>query len=273
MKLEAMDVLIVDDDEVLLETATDTLQSLGLKVEQAGSGLEALGMIKHRHEIGKGYNIVILDLKMPDIDGIETVRRIRSEIDKNTPILLISAYEWSDIEKEAKDAGANGFLSKPLFRSTLYDKISEILGKEAQSLEPENDYSDLAGLNILVTEDNEINWEIISTLLSMYGINTERAENGRVCLDKMKQAKQGSYTLIFMDIQMPEMNGLDATRAIRKLDDPWASSIPIIAMTADAFSENVTECMNAGMNGHIAKPIDIKLVLKEIRRIKEETNQ
>ena len=273
MKLEAMDVLIVDDDEVLLQTATDTLQSLGLKVEQAGSGLEALGMIKHRHEIGKGYNIVILDLKMPDIDGIETVRRIRSEIDKNTPILLISAYEWSDIEKEAKDAGANGFLSKPLFRSTLYDKISEILGKEAQSLEPENDYSDLAGLNILVTEDNEINWEIISTLLSMYGINTERAENGRVCLEKMKQAKEGSYTLIFMDIQMPEMNGLDATRAIRKLDDPWASSIPIIAMTADAFSENVTECMNAGMNGHIAKPIDIKLVLKEIRRIKEETNQ
>ena len=273
MKLEAMDVLIVDDDEVLLQTATDTLESLGLKVEQAGSGLEALGMIKHRHEIGKGYNIVILDLKMPDIDGIETVRRIRSEIDKNTPILLISAYEWSDIEKEAKDAGANGFLSKPLFRSTLYDKISEILGKEAQSLEPENDYSDLAGLNILVTEDNEINWEIISTLLSMYGINTERAENGRVCLEKMKQAKEGSYTLIFMDIQMPEMNGLDATRAIRKLDDPWASSIPIIAMTADAFSENVTECMNAGMNGHIAKPIDIKLVLKEIRRIKEETNQ
>ena len=273
MKLDALDVLIVDDDEVLLQTATDTLESLGLKVEQGSSGLEALGMIKHRHEIGKGYNIVILDLKMPDIDGIETVRRIRAEIDKNTPILLISAYEWSDIEKEAKDAGANGFLGKPLFRSTLYDKISEILGKETQSLEPENDYSDLEGLNILVTEDNEINWEIISTLLSMYGINSERAENGRVCLDKMKEAKQGAYTLIFMDIQMPEMNGLDATRAIRKLDDPWASSIPIIAMTADAFSENVTECMNAGMNGHIAKPIDIKLVLKEIRRIKEETKQ
>ena len=107
-------------------------------------------------------------------------------------------------------------------------------------------------------------------MLSMVGITTERAENGRICVEKMADAKEGSYTLIFMDIQMPEMNGLDATRAIRKLDDPWASSIPIIAMTADAFSENITECLNAGMNGHIAKPIDIKLVIKEIRRIKEE---
>ena len=107
----------------------------------------------------------------------------------------------------------------------------------------------------------------------MYGITTERAENGRVCLDKMKQAEKGKYTLIFMHIQMPEMNGLDATRAIRALDDSWASNIPIIAMTADAFSENVTECLNAGMNGHIAKPIDIKVVIKEIRRIREEFKQ
>ena len=107
-------------------------------------------------------------------------------------------------------------------------------------------------------------------MLGMFGITTERAENGRICVDKMANAKQGDYALIFMDIQMPEMNGLDATRNIRKLEDPWASSIPIIAMTADAFSENVAECMNAGMNGHIAKPIDIKLVIKEIRRIKEE---
>ena len=273
MKLDEMDVLIVDDDEVLLQTATETLESLGLKAEQASSGLEALGMIKHRHEIGKGYDIVIVDLKMPDIDGVETIRRIRSEIDNNTPILLISAYEWADIEKKAKEAGANGFLSKPLFRSTLYDKINDILGREAKSIEPESDYSDLEGLNILITEDNDINWEIISTLLSMYGITTERAENGRVCLDKMKQAEKGKYTLIFMDIQMPEMNGLDATRAIRALDDSWASNIPIIAMTADAFSENVTECLNAGMNGHIAKPIDIKVVIKEIRRIREEFKQ
>ena len=273
MKLDPVDVLIVDDDEVLLETAVDTLESLGVTADRATSGLEALGMIAHRHETGRDYGVVILDWKMPEIDGVETIRRIRSEVNPDTPVLLISAYEWSDIEEKAKEAGANGFLTKPLFRSTLYDKLSEILGTEITSVEPETDYSDLEGLNILVAEDNEINWEIISALLSMYGITTERAENGRICVEKMKQAAKGSYTLIFMDIQMPEMNGLDATRAIRSLQDPWASSIPIVAMTADAFSENVTECLNAGMNGHIAKPIDIKLVIKEIRRIREENKK
>ena len=270
MMLEPMDVLIVDDDELLLETAVETLESLGVTADRAGSGLEALRMIKERHETGQDYRVAILDWKMPDIDGIETIRRIRSEVGSDTAILLASAYDWSDIEDKAKEAGANGFVVKPLFRSKLYDKINSILGTEVKSVEPENDYSDLQGMSILIAEDNDINWEIISAMLSMFGITTERAENGRICVEKMKQAEKGSYALIFMDIQMPEMNGLDATRNIRKLDDPWASSIPIVAMTADAFSENVTECMNAGMNGHIAKPIDIKLVIKEIRRIKEE---
>lgn len=270
MMLDSMDVLIVDDDEVLLETAADTLESLGVTADRAGSGIEALGMIEHRHRAGKDYSVVIIDWKMPDLDGIETIRRIRGEVGAKTPILLVSAYDWSDIEDKAKEAGADGFVSKPLFRSKLYDKINTLLGTESKSVEPETDYSDLEGLNILIAEDNDINWEIISTMLSMFGITTERAENGRICLEKMSQAAEGSYTLIFMDIQMPEMNGLEATRRIRALDDPWASSIPIIAMTADAFSENVTECLNAGMNGHIAKPIDIKLVIKEIRRIKEE---
>ena len=270
MKLEPMDVLVVDDDEIFLETAVDTLDSLGVEADRAGSGPEAIGMIRRRHEAGRDYRIVILDWKMPEVDGVETIRRIREEADKDLPILLISAYDWSDIEDQAKDAGANGFVSKPLFRSTLYDKINEILGTVANSVEPENDYSDIAGMNILVAEDNDINWEIISTLLGMYGITAERAENGRICVEKLSAAAKDSFDLVFMDIQMPEMNGLDATRAIRVLDDPWASSVPIIAMTADAFSENVTECLNAGMNGHIAKPIDIKLVIKEIRRIKEE---
>ena len=270
MMLDPMDVLIVDDDEILLDTAVDALESLGVTAEHASSGLEALGMIAHRNQEGRDYSIVILDWKMPDIDGVETIRRIRTEVGTKTPILLISAYDWSDIEDQAKAAGANGFVSKPLFRSKLYDQINALLGTKAKSIEPEDDYSDLQGLNILIAEDNDINWEIISAMLGMFGITTERAENGRVCVNKISQAPEGSYTLIFMDIQMPEMNGLEATRTIRALDNPWASSIPIIAMTADAFSENVTECLNAGMNGHIAKPVDIKLVIKEIRRIKEE---
>ena len=269
MKLDPIDVLLVDDDEILLRTAADILVSLGAAVETAQSGLEALGMVKHRHLSGQDYGVVIVDWKMSGTDGIETIRRIRTEVDENIPILLISAYDRSDIEDRAKAAGANGFVSKPLFRSTLYDKINDLIGKEPVSREPEDNYSDLQGLHILVAEDYDINWEIISAMLSMFGITTERAENGRVCVDKMRAAAEGSYTLIFMDIQMPEMNGLDATRAIRKLEDPWAASIPIVAMTADAFSENVTECLEAGMNGHIAKPVDIELVIKEIRRIKE----
>ncbi len=273
MKLEPVDVLIVDDDEVMLKTAVDTLESLGASTEQARSGLEALGMIEHRHLEGRNYDVIIVDWKMPEIDGIGTINRIRSEIDTKTPILLISAYDWSDIEEKAKEAGANGFVSKPLFRSTLYDKINDLIGKESTSIEPEDDYSDLQGMNILVAEDNDINWEIVSAMLAMFGITTERAENGRVCVDKVSAAEEGQYELIFMDVQMPEMNGLDATRTIRKLPEPWAASIPIVAMTADAFSENVTECLNAGMNGHIAKPIDIKLVIKEIRRIREGRKQ
>jgi signal transduction histidine kinase/DNA-binding response OmpR family regulator len=270
MVLEPMDVLIVDDDPILLETAADTLKSLGVTADCAESASKALEMITHRHETEQDYSIVILDWKMPDIDGIEMTRRIRSTVSPDIPILLISAYDRTDIEGAAKEAGTNAFISKPLFRSTLYDTINDVLGTGAKSAESENDYSDLQGMNILIAEDFDVNWEVISALLGMYGINTERAENGRICVEKIKSAAEGSYDLIFMDIQMPEMNGLDATKNIRALDDPWASSIPIIAMTADAFSENVTECLNAGMNGHISKPVDIKLVIKEIRRIKEE---
>ena len=270
MKLEPIDILIVDDDDITLLTAVQTLEALGASAEQALSGPEALKMIKRRQLSGQEYDIVIVDWKMPEMDGLETIKRIRSEIGTGIPILLISAYDWSDIEDKAKEAGANGFVSKPLFRSTLYDKINDLTGKEPVSNEMEDDHSDLEGLHILVAEDNDINWEIISHILKSLGIITERAENGRVCVDIMSTAKEGSYELIFMDVQMPEMNGLDATKAIRGLKDPWAANIPIIAMTADAFSENVTECLNAGMNGHIAKPIDIKLVIREIRRIKEE---
>ena len=269
MQLDPIDVLVVDDDETMLQTAVDSLEALGATAEQARSGLEALGMIEHRHLSGRDYGVVIVDWKMPDIDGIETIQRIHSEVDNKIPVLLVSAYDWSDIEDKAKEAGANGFVSKPLFRSTLYDKINDLIGKESVSKEPEDDYSDLVGLHVLVAEDNDINWEIISAMLSMFGITADRAENGRICVETLRTAEAGSYELVFMDIQMPEMNGLDATRAIRSLENPWAASIPIVAMTADAFSENVTECLDAGMNGHIAKPVDIKLVIKEIRRIKE----
>ena len=268
LRFEDVDVLIVDDDEIMLETLEDELESIGASAELAQSGDEAIEMIKSRRNSERDYSVVIIDWKMPDMDGVETIRRIREEFKSEIPILLISAYDWSDIEDKAKEAGANGFLNKPIFRSTLYNKINELIGEGTQSFEPEDDYSDIEGMHILIAEDIDINWEIISNMLSMFGITCDRAENGRVCVDMMKSAAEGSYELIFMDIQMPEMNGLDATREIRTLENSWANSIPIIAMTADAFSENITECMNVGMSGHIAKPIDIKLVIKEIRRIR-----
>ena len=272
MKLDPVDVLLVDDDEILLETAKDTLESLGATAETAASGEMALEMISERHLSGTNYAVVILDWKMPGMDGIEVIRRIRQIAGDDLPILLISAYDWSDIEDEAKAAGANGFVSKPLFRSTLYDRISELLGTRTEKAEAEEDNSDIAGMHILVAEDNDINWEIISVIMQMYGIECERAENGRICVDRLAGCEKGRFDLVFMDIQMPVMNGLEATKAIRVLKN-WAKDIPIIAMTADAFSENVSECLAAGMNGHISKPIDVKIVLKEIRKVREARRQ
>ena len=270
MKLDPIDLLIVDDDEALLATAADTLDSLGVNAEIADCGAKALELVKQRRAEGRMYNVIILDWKMPDSDGVETAKLIREEIGTDIPILLISAYDWVEVEPVAKAAGINGFISKPLFRSTLYTKINELITTENETVISEDDYSDVAGMNVLVAEDNEINWEIIESLLEMYGVTADRAENGRVCVEKLSAAPDGTYDLIFMDVQMPEMNGLDATRAIRKLENAKAASIPIVAMTADAFSENVTECINAGMNAHIAKPVDIDLAIKELRKVKDK---
>ncbi|MEE0027873.1 MAG: response regulator, partial [Atopobiaceae bacterium] len=185
--------------------------------------------------------------------------------------ILISAYDWSDIEESAKQAGASGFIYKPLFRSTLYRAINELLHLSSTSDTREDDHSDIAGAHVLVAEDNDINWEIIDTLLDMHDIRATRAENGQVAVDLLTSAQPGDYDLVFMDVQMPVMNGIEATKVIRALPDKRISTIPIIATTADAFSEDVAVCLDAGMNGHIAKPLDIKIVLKEIRRVKEGT--
>ena len=265
IKLPAMKVLLADDDPVIRETAGETLHSLGVEADLVQSGAQALDRVSSQHD----YKIVILDWKMPDMDGIEAARRIREIVGEGVSILLISAYDRTDIEEAATKAGVNGFITKPLFRSTLYDKLSEVIGNESTRTDQEDD-ADIAGVRILVAEDNDINWEIISMMLQMHGVEAERAENGKIAVDRIADSKEGEFNLVFMDIQMPVMNGIEATKRIRSLSKPWQSGIPIIAMTADAFSENVSECLAAGMNGHIAKPVDMKLVIKEIKRIKEE---
>ena len=264
MKLPAVNVLIADGDDVLLDTAKETLLSIGVNADIAHSGDEALQMITDKTD----YRVVILDRNLPGMDGAEVARRLKDKVNAGMPKVLISAYDLSDMETAAKDNGISGYICKPMFRSTLYNKLNEILGAGSTTVAQENNTEDFSGMRILVAEDNDINWEIISNLLEMYGIETERAENGQVAVDRISAADERRFDLIFMDIQMPVMNGIEATRTIRALDS-GASGIPIIAMTADAFSENVSECLAAGMNGHISKPIDIKLVLKEIRKIRE----
>ncbi len=267
MSLPALDVLVIDDDEVLLETAGDTLASLGANPDLASSGEDALGKIRAKKSVGELYDVIILDWRMPGVSGVELTRKIREIAGDDVSIILVSAYDWTQIEDSAKLAGVSGFISKPLFRSSLYRKISEILDLERYATEQEEDNSELAGMNVLVVEDMDVNWEIIHTLLEMCGINSERAENGKVAVETLRDMQPARFDVVFMDIQMPVMNGLDATREIRRLENPDAAGIPIIAMTADAFSENVAECIGAGMNGHIAKPIDIKHVVKELKKV------
>lgn len=270
MILPPLEILMVDDDEVLLETASDTLKSLGTKPESADSGEKALEKIQQKKNQGKLYDLIIIDWKMPGISGIDLTARIRKTEGKDISIILVSAYDWSQIENNAREAGADGFISKPLFRSSLYKKICEVLKIKNESSAPEDENSGLAGMNVLIAEDMDVNWEIIHTLLEMYGINSERAENGKIAVEIIEKAVPDFYDAVFMDIQMPVMNGLEATRKIRSLKDSRISQIPVIAMTADAFSENVAECLEAGMNGHIAKPIDINLVINELKKIKDE---
>ena len=268
-KLPPLEVLIIDDDEVLLETAFDTLTALGTNPEIAESGDTALTKLVAKKEAGKSYDVIILDWRMPGVDGVELTKKIREITGNDISILLVSAYDWTQIEEDAKNAGIDGFISKPLFRSSLFRKISEVLGLEEKAASQEENNDDLKDMSVLVAEDVDMNWEIISTLLEMYGIKSKRAVNGKVAVEMLTNIQPAEYDVVFMDIQMPVMNGLEATRQIRKLENPYAAGIPIIAMTADAFSENVAECLEAGMNSHIAKPIDINNVIKELKKIRQ----
>jgi len=264
--LPPLRTLIADDDEVFLESADDTLKSLGLDTDLASNGAEAVRMVAEKHDKGIDYHCIIVDWKMPDMDGIETVRAIRAKVGDDVPVIIISAYDWTEIEQEAIKAGADGFIAKPLFRSTVYNKLNELLklNKDKKTVK-EDTGEDLSGLHLLIAEDNDVNWEIIQVMLEFHGITAERAVNGQVCVDKLNAAEDGTYDAVLMDIQMPVMNGNDATRAIRKAEREYVRNVPVIAMTADAFAEDIIACKEAGMNGHVAKPLDMQKLLKELR--------
>ncbi len=267
MILPPWNMLVVDDDKLLCESTISALKSIGVNADWTLSGEEAVRRVEERHSRGDCYHIILLDWKLPGMDGIATAKELRRRLEDRIPILLISAYDWSDIEEDAKAAGVNGFISKPLFKSTLFYGLRRYAGEALPSEEdkPQEDRADFTGKRVLVAEDNELNWEIASELLSEYGLELDWAENGQICVDKLSQSPAGYYQAVLMDIRMPVMTGFEAAEAIRRLDHPDAG-LPIIAMTADAFAEDVQKCLDAGMNAHISKPIDVREVTRLLDR-------
>ncbi len=263
--LPPLNTLVVDDDEPLCLSAVETLKEMGIKADWTQSGEEAVKMVSQRSTGLQPYNVVLLDWQMPGMDGIETARRIREQVGEDIPILLITAYDWSEIEDEARKAGVNGFLSKPLFESTLRCGLMHYIGDDGDTAEPtREDTTDFTGRHILLAEDNDINWEIAQNILSISGFVIDRAEDGLECLQMFEKTEPGYYDIILMDIRMPRMDGYQSTKSIRALQRSDAQSIPILAMTADAFNEDIQHCMEIGMNGHIAKPLDFKALLRMI---------
>lgn len=261
MILPEWNMLVVDDDRQLCESAVQSLQSIGLKADWTLDGESAVDMVMTRHKTHQDYQIILLDWKLPGMDGIETAREIRRQLSADIPILLISAYDWSEIEEEAKAAGINGFISKPLFKSTLFYGLKPYVGTDDDSVYPGEKQADFGGKRILLAEDNELNWEIAEELLKEIGLELDWAENGKICVEKFQQSPPNFYDAVLMDIRMPEMTGYEATDAIRAMGRE-DSGIPIIAMTADAFSDDIQRCLEHGMNAHIAKPIDMKEVAR-----------
>ena len=253
-------VLVVDDDRTCCESTVATLKEIGIMGEWVLSGREAIECCYARHELKDDYFAVILDWKMPDMDGIETARQIRKRIGKEITIIVLTSYEFSEIEEEAKAAGIDAFIAKPLFRSRLTATLRQFTSgrkeKTARNYLEKLSESDYTEKRILLVEDNELNREIGAEILQMTGAEVETAENGKIAVEKVEASPKGSYDLIFMDIQMPVMNGYEATAAIRSLPGE-KGKLPIVAMTANAFAEDVQLAKNTGMNGHIAKPLDM----------------
>lgn len=265
MILPAWKMLVVDDDETLCRTAVEALKSIGIQSDWTLSGEKAVEMVTKHHHARDDYQIILLDWKLPGMDGLAVAKQIRKIVSTDMPIILISAYDWSEFESEAKEAGINGFISKPLFKSTLFYGLKKYMNIE-ELQDTSVDENELAGRHILVAEDNELNWEIINELLTDIGMELDWTENGQLCVEKYEKSEPGYYDAILMDVRMPIMDGYEATRSIRALNRPDAKEIPIIAMTADAFSEDIKRCLDSGMNAHTAKPINLDEVLSILKK-------
>lgn len=265
MILPDFTMLVVDDDKQLCESTTSSLKSIGVRADWTLNGESAVQMVTQHHDLHNDYHIILLDLKLPGMNGVETARTLRARLGDDVPILLMSAYDCSEIETEAREAGISGFLSKPLFRSTLYYGLKPFIDPSTSTVAPEKSQITFTNKRILLAEDNELNWEIANELLQGLGLEIDWAENGQICADMFQKSPEGYYDAILMDIRMPIKNGYEAADMIRSMERPDAD-VPIIAMTADAFSEDVQRCLEHGMNAHVAKPIDIKEVSRLLKK-------
>ncbi len=265
-------ILTVDDEEEVCRNIQSTMEGTGVTVDYALDGETALRRVKESGQEGCPYNIVLLDWEMPGMNGVEAAKRIRQETDGNVPILILTGYDLAEAEEEAEDAGVNAFLSKPFFLTSFRQKVDSVLSRESKGAEQENadsEQSILCGMNILVAEDNEINAEILGELLNIAGASCHFCENGKLVAEAFEKSDPGQYQLVLMDVQMPVMNGYEATRAIRELSHPTALSIPIIAMTANAFAEDIRDALEAGMNAHVAKPVDMGVLEQTVKAVME----
>ena len=261
-QLEGLRALVADDDTDTCLSVSTMLSKIGMRPEWTISGREAVIRTRYAMEQGDEFSVYIIDWLIPDMNGIEVVRQIRKVIGKNCPIIILTAYDWADIEEEARAAGVTAFCEKPLFLSELRRVLAEPFCAEPAHKPSQPNAAKLKGKKLLLVEDNALNRELAQEILKEAGFVVDTAEDGEIAVQKMKQAAPGQYDLILMDIQMPRMDGYEATRQIRALPDATKAGIPIFAMTANAFEEDRQNALKAGMDGHIAKPLDIPHLLQ-----------
>ena len=260
-------VLVVDDEEIAAEHARIVLDEAGIKADTCLNGTDALHMLEMQHLKHEPYNLVLLDWKMPGMDGMEVAKEIRKRYSRETTIIILTSFNWDEIMDEALHIGVDSFLAKPLFASNVLGEFERVARKNNMSLIREKKRADLKDKNILLAEDVMINAEIMKEIVGIKGANIDHAENGIKVLEMFSASEPGHYSAILMDVRMPEMDGLEAAERIRSLDRPDAGTIPIIALTANAFDEDVQRSLQAGMNAHLSKPVEPEFLYQTLEEL------